>query len=390
MDDRFRTSGADRDRAAAVLRDHFAAGRLTGGELDARLAAALTATTFGELRRVLADLPEPWLADQQPSRLPPDRGGLERGYRRLLACYPVAYRRVHEVEMLAVLMTAAPDRQRRPGITEAANLIWGALRVRCQPSRKGTEPGWRDALAVLSVMLPVIVFTTAATQEAWLLHLYLRLPGNPILRMHFLPTLAAQFTAPLALSAIALLRVRRGAGLVAVAALIGLAYLAGWENLRFEYLTTFNPYILLALGLQVVAVAASPGPRRGLQLLTWKHVAFAVIATCAVTITSYPLSLAVVALVCAAMALASSLGRWLLILLAAATWPYVNPPLTVSTFGLWQGSIFPMDAGPLMRMDVALGWIGQSYLLPAVLLTLFVAAACRDSLRSRRLATPSR
>ena len=167
MDDRFRTSDADRDRASALLRDHFAAGRLDAEELGERLVAVLNAKTFGDLRHVLADLPEAGPAGQQGSRLPPDRGGLERGYRLLLACYPAAYRRVHEEEMLAVLMTAAPKGKRRPGIAEAADLIWGALRVRCQPSRNGAEPGWRDALAVVSVVLPVIVLTTTAVQVAW-------------------------------------------------------------------------------------------------------------------------------------------------------------------------------------------------------------------------------
>ena len=56
MDDRFRTSDADRDRAAALLRDHFAAGRLNAAELDERVAMALNARTFGELHRVLTDL----------------------------------------------------------------------------------------------------------------------------------------------------------------------------------------------------------------------------------------------------------------------------------------------------------------------------------------------
>src|SRR5262249_61907039 len=102
----------------------------------------------------------PGPAKQQPRRLQPDRGRLERGYRWLLACYPAAYRRVHEEEMLAVLMTAAPTGKRRPGIGEAADLIWGALRVRCQPSRNGAEPAWRDALAVLRLILPMIVLTT--------------------------------------------------------------------------------------------------------------------------------------------------------------------------------------------------------------------------------------
>jgi Domain of unknown function (DUF1707) len=59
MDDRIRTSDADRERVTARLRDHFAEGRLTREELDERVTAALNARTFGELRRVLVDLPEP-------------------------------------------------------------------------------------------------------------------------------------------------------------------------------------------------------------------------------------------------------------------------------------------------------------------------------------------
>jgi len=97
MDDRLRASSADRDRAAALLRANR----------------------------------------------------LERGYRRLLALYPARYRRVHEEEMLAVLMTAAPEGHDRPGLAEAADLIIGALRVRCQALRGGV-PGWRGALALIS------------------------------------------------------------------------------------------------------------------------------------------------------------------------------------------------------------------------------------------------
>lgn len=59
MDDSIRVSDADRDRVTAQLRDHFAAGRITPGELDERLSAALNAKTFGDLRPLMADLPEP-------------------------------------------------------------------------------------------------------------------------------------------------------------------------------------------------------------------------------------------------------------------------------------------------------------------------------------------
>jgi DUF1707 SHOCT-like domain len=59
MDDSIRVSDADRDRVTAQLRDHFAAGRITSVELDERLLAALNAKTFGDLRRIMADLPGP-------------------------------------------------------------------------------------------------------------------------------------------------------------------------------------------------------------------------------------------------------------------------------------------------------------------------------------------
>jgi hypothetical protein len=59
MDDRIRISDADRDRVTGRLREHFAEGRLTPEELDERIAAALNAKTFGDLRQIMADLPEP-------------------------------------------------------------------------------------------------------------------------------------------------------------------------------------------------------------------------------------------------------------------------------------------------------------------------------------------
>lgn len=59
MDDSMRVSDADRERVAARLREHFAEGRLSSEELDERMTVALSAKTFGELRHVLADLPEP-------------------------------------------------------------------------------------------------------------------------------------------------------------------------------------------------------------------------------------------------------------------------------------------------------------------------------------------
>jgi DNA-binding MarR family transcriptional regulator len=53
-----RVGDADRDTAAEALGEHFAQGRLTLDELDARLGATLTATTHGELSQATWDLPD--------------------------------------------------------------------------------------------------------------------------------------------------------------------------------------------------------------------------------------------------------------------------------------------------------------------------------------------
>lgn len=58
LDDRIRISDADRERVTARLREHFAEGRLTSEELEERVTAALSAKTYGDLRRIMADLPD--------------------------------------------------------------------------------------------------------------------------------------------------------------------------------------------------------------------------------------------------------------------------------------------------------------------------------------------
>ncbi len=70
MDDRIRASDADRDHVTARLREHFAAGRLTPDELDERISAALNAKTHGELRQLMADLPEPAPAAPKAAQRP--------------------------------------------------------------------------------------------------------------------------------------------------------------------------------------------------------------------------------------------------------------------------------------------------------------------------------
>jgi hypothetical protein len=57
MDPALRASDEDRQRLVSALQRHTAAGRLDLAEYDARVAAALTAVTLGDLAAVARDLP---------------------------------------------------------------------------------------------------------------------------------------------------------------------------------------------------------------------------------------------------------------------------------------------------------------------------------------------
>ncbi|WP_375423207.1 DUF1707 domain-containing protein [uncultured Friedmanniella sp.] len=64
-----RAGDADRSAVCDQLSTHFAAGRLSPEDLDARLSAAMTAGTVLDLRRLLQDLPlapAPGLAPARP------------------------------------------------------------------------------------------------------------------------------------------------------------------------------------------------------------------------------------------------------------------------------------------------------------------------------------
>jgi Domain of unknown function (DUF1707) len=56
-DPRIRASDEDRDRAASLLREHHAVGRLTPEEFSDRLDQVYAAKTMGELDEILVDLP---------------------------------------------------------------------------------------------------------------------------------------------------------------------------------------------------------------------------------------------------------------------------------------------------------------------------------------------
>jgi len=93
-----------------------------------------------------------------------ESASLERGYRRLLACYPKAFRRENEEEILAVLMACAQDGQTRPSLEASIDLLKGAARMRLRP--RAGQPRtvfaavrlmWAGAAAELAALITVIV-----------------------------------------------------------------------------------------------------------------------------------------------------------------------------------------------------------------------------------------
>jgi hypothetical protein len=95
MYDNIRIGDADRERVTARLREHYAEGRLTAEELDERISATLNAKTHGDLRPIMADLPEPGTfgpqpGGPQPGQVPPSFQQPVYGYRRGPRLLPVA------------------------------------------------------------------------------------------------------------------------------------------------------------------------------------------------------------------------------------------------------------------------------------------------------------
>ena len=104
-----------------------------------------------------------------------ESASLERGYRRLLAFYPTAFRRENEEEILAVLLACARDGQTRPSLEASVDLLKGAMRMRLRP-----RPGqprtvfaavrlmWVGAAAELAALITIIV--TAGAVRSAVLH----------------------------------------------------------------------------------------------------------------------------------------------------------------------------------------------------------------------------
>jgi hypothetical protein len=131
-----RASDSDREHVVEILRDAYAAGRLTLEEFDERTTAAFSARTWGTLRELTGDLPqeprlglqpEPARTTAAPEHRPPAvQGPPRRGFSPMLpilviwlgialtAREPDAFVPVLVILLLLLRLTVRPGRGRRP------------------------------------------------------------------------------------------------------------------------------------------------------------------------------------------------------------------------------------------------------------------------------------
>jgi hypothetical protein len=216
---------------------------------------------------------------------------MEIWYRRLLTLYPKDHRREHAEEMVGVLLAAAGQEQpaasrlgrvQRVGqhAADSADLIGGALRIRGRMALNRVrrtrwlawtvrDERWSDALAVVSVIAPVLLLVAALTEFRIPQAVASSLTGHPHWRFSEALTVA---DLPMAAGAtgvtvLTFLRLRRLAGLGALATAIG-QIAAGTVPAMAGYASPAVAFTVLLSCTAAAALLLSPGPDRGLALLT--------------------------------------------------------------------------------------------------------------------------
>ena len=217
---------------------------------------------------------------------------MERRYRRVLALYPKDHRREHAEEMVGVLLAAdgdAPVRAPNPvawavrsgqHAADLADLIGGALRIRGRMALNRIrrtrwlswtvrDQRWSDALAVVSVIAPLLLLVAALTEFRIPQAVASSITGHPhwgvtaSLGLADLPMAAG---AP-GVTLLVFLRLRRLAGLGALATAIG-QVAAGAVPAFAGYADPAVAFTVLLSGTAAAALLLSAGPDRGLVLLT--------------------------------------------------------------------------------------------------------------------------
>ena len=298
--------------------------------------------------------------------------GLERGYRRLLACYPRRFRDEQGEELLGVLLANARDGQHRPALLEFADLVRNGLGMRLHPDvSRSARQGWSDAFAAYSLAAPVLLLLTTVTrvliaQSTW--------PGASMSQVW--PGLCLILAVEALIIALAMAG-RRKTALAALA--ISVAFLV-LVYARVPGVTLIVSWIIFTglsvLLLEAVALIASPGPRHGRRLVHWGHWAFLLPAVAAAQVDPLILvrgrgSLAALGgMVIFILALnrlgrALRLSRYFRLLIAATFYPTIFGVALLNLGGLrlmndlghlgYPAALTVLFAGPLLCAAVAIG-----------------------------------
>lgn len=219
----------------------------------------------------------------------PDRdAALERRYLRLLRCYPPSHRELHGEEMLGVLVDAARPGQRVPGAAQTVNLAVCGLAIRGRRALAGGP--WQDALAVVSLIAPVLTlvmavpdFAVAVRDGVAVQQAYPAVAATPFWRPELVPRLggpAAVMIGWLVVVVLALTGRRRAAAAIACVPLAAtLAELlaqvmqrtGAWSGGLPMFLFTAGGGPVILASLAACSLAFSAGPRRGLAIAGWRR-----------------------------------------------------------------------------------------------------------------------
>jgi hypothetical protein len=293
-----------------------------------------------------------------------DSLALERRYRRLLVWFPAAHRREYGEEMIAVLLASTPEGRGRPRLADAFDLMAGGLRARLRRRGAGlSDARWPDALAVCSVALPVTLLAALAVNYLWNLLPVFDFYG---VSDFYLPALA------LALPPLIALRYRRTA---AVAALVAAAWFC------FGLLRPFTVWIdgleasyCVALLVEAIALAGSPGPRRAAAVMTWKT--WLVLSAAGITMGAgsiyYPWSLRTWQAATVVFAFLAAVGAGLVVTLPTPTALRLLLLLLVPTV---PGAIWVLQFTAAMAGNASQGPFPVLAFLPVLLLACVSAVA---------------
>lgn len=209
------------------------------------------------------------------------RQRLERRYRRLLVLYPKKHRHEHADEMIGVLLSSAFETRVGSGRlghwADMADLVVGAARIRSRIAvrrlrHRGPSRGivrdrrWCDALAVASVVAPLLLLVAALAQFNIPQAAASTVSGQPYWPLSgplYVPDWPLTIGAPLVL-VLAFCRMRRLGGLVALGTAVSQLFLP-----PTSYASPALAFSVLVAASAGAALLLSPGTVRGFALLRW-------------------------------------------------------------------------------------------------------------------------